>query len=323
MGQGIVSGSLSDMAAALRGFSAYEIAKQLGYQGTEREWIESLSHNRAARVTSLNDTPLASDIVIEAVGVSVYVEDVVDYADFGISETGWYVFARIAAPAGVTVTADTAVEGAAGYIAEEGTDHVDVAVRFEVAAMSQTVRVAWGDATDTFVFKNTDLAVRNLDYRTTFYVYDLAPFVTWTYTVASGTFAANKNYYTEEDGVYTLAEVTAGAAIPADTYYVHSKLHIEGMARNITYSLNDMVDCPVEVALPEIADDGHGAWFEFQLRHNGEYSFTLLPPTGDVKAGTAQTQKITTGINVVDLHYTNVYGAKIWTLINTHSNIPA
>ena len=277
------------------------------------------------RITSLNASKLVCGETIEAIGIPVYVSatDIGQYSAYGIIDTGWYVFARIAAPKDVTVSAGTTVTGAAGSIITAGAAYVDVAVRFEVAAESQVVVVEWasGDA-ETFIFKATDLAVRNLDYRTTFYVYDLSPFITWTYTAASGTFAADKNYYTEADGVYTLAEVTVGETIPADTYYVHSLLHIEGMARNITYKLDEIVDCPVEVALPEIASDGHGAWFEYQLRHNGEYSFTLLPPTEDVKAGTAQTQKIKAGINVVDLHYTEVDGTKIWTLINTHSDIP-
>lgn len=276
------------------------------------------------RVTSLTATKLVCGETIEAVGIPVYVSaaDISQYAAYNISDTGWYIFARITAPDGVTVTQETSIAGAAGYIASTGADHVDVAVRFEVAAESQAVTIDWGNAEEAFIFKATDLAVRNLDYRTTFYVYDLAPFVTWTYALATGTFSANTKYYTLADGVYTEAEVTTGATIPADTYYKRSKVRFEGMARNVTYKLDELIDCPIEIALPEVANDGHGAWFEFQLRYNAEYSCTLVPPTSDVKAGTAQTQKQTAGINVVDLHYTEVNGAKIWTLINTHSNIP-
>lgn len=276
------------------------------------------------RVTSLTATKLVCGETIEAVGIPVYVSaaDISQYAAYNITDTGWYIFARITAPDGVTVTQETTIAGAAGYIASTGADHVYIAVRFEVAAESQAVTIDWGDTEEVFIFKATDLAVRNLDYRTTFYVYDLAPFVTWTYVLATGTFSANTKYYTLADGVYTEAEVTTGATIPADTYYKHSKVRFEGMARNVTYKLDELIDCPIEIALPEVANDGHGAWFEFQLRYNAEYSCTLVPPTSDVKAGTAQTQKQTAGINVVDLHYTEVNGAKIWTLINTHSNIP-
>ena len=93
----------------------------------------------------------------------------------GITETGWYVFARILAKGGGFVS----VEGAAGYIASAGDDHVDVAVRFEVAATSQIVDVNWSEYTERIVFQATDLAVRNLDYRVTFYVYDADEFATW------------------------------------------------------------------------------------------------------------------------------------------------
>ena len=277
----------------------------------------------SGRVVSLTDTALESGTVIEAIGIPEYVRDITSYASYGITESGWYIFARIYAGDDETVvTAETVISGAAGYIATVGAAYIDVAVRFDVASLSQVVKVEWGEHTDNFVFKATDLAVRNLDYRTTFYIYDLADFVTWDYAVATGTFAANTRYFTLDDGEYTEAEVTAGATIPANTYYKHSKVHFEGMARNVTYKLDEMIDCPIEIVLPEVANDGHGAWFEFQLRYNAEYSCTLVPPSSDVKAGTAQTQKQTAGINVVDLHYTEVNGAKIWTLINTHSNIP-
>ena len=47
----------------------------------------------------------------------------------------------------------------------------------------------------------------------------------------------------------------------------------------------------------------------------------LLPPEG-VKIGTAQTQAQTAGINTIDLQYTDVDDVQMWTLLNTHSNIP-
>ena len=127
-------------------------------------------------------------------------------------------------------------------------------MRFGVTAMSQAVTVGWdGQRAETFVFRATDLAVRNLDYRTTFYLYDLAPFVTWTYALTTdATFVANKNYYTKDGDTYTLAEVTAGAAVPADTYYTHSKVRFEGMTRNVTYKFDEIIDCPIEIALPVV-----------------------------------------------------------------------
>ena len=277
---------------------------------------------RADRVTSLTETPLSGGAIVEAVGIPSYVGDVGQYAAYGIADTGWYVFARIAAPEGVTVSAETTVSGATGAIITAGAAYIDVAVRFGVTAQSQMVTVNWGGVTDTFVFKASDLAVANMDYRVTFYIYPLEEFAVWTYALTTdATFVAGKNYYTEADGVYTLAEVTAGEAVPADTYYTHTKLHLEGMIRNVTYKLDTIVDCPVEIALPAVEDDGYGAWFEMQMRYSGSFSCTLLPPEG-VKIGTAQTQSQTAGINTVDLQYTEVGGVKMWTLLNTHANIP-
>ena len=197
-------------------------------------------------------------------------------------------------------------------------------MRFDTTAQSVPVTINWGAATDHFIFKASDLAVRNLDYRVTFYIYDIEPYCTWAYALTEDTtFTAGKNYYTkDENDVYTLAEVTAGEAVTADTYYNHSKLHLEGMVPNVTYKLNEIVDCPIEIVLPEVADDGHGAWFEIQMRYDNTYSCTLLPPEG-VKIGTAQTQAQNAGINTIDLQYTIAGDVKMWTLLNTHANIPA
>ena len=318
------------------------------------------------RVTSLDTTELACGTPIETVGTPVYVDDVTDYPAYNLSAMGWYIFARIAAKSGTTVSAGTSVTGAAGYIATVGAAYVDVAVKFEVAAISKKVTVTWatGNA-EAFIFKATDLAVRNLDYRTTFYLYDLAPFVTWSYALTSDetfvetktyyklvdevytkaaesekytltadeAFVEGKSYYTESSGVYTKATVTAGETIPentyyelatvtADTYYNHSKVTFAGMTRNVTYKFDETIDCPIEITLPEIENDGYGAWFEIQLRYDGSYSCTLLPPTG-VKIGTVSTQNQTAGINVIDLQYTDVGDVQMWSLLNTHSNIPA
>lgn len=274
------------------------------------------------RVLTLDSTPLLDNGgTLEAVGIPVYVSDVTGYAAYGLTEMGWYVFARISAPDGVTVSGSTTVTGAAAILTP-GADHVDVAVRFEVAAQLQPVTIAWGAVSETFWFRASDLAIRNLDYRTTFYVYDLAPFVTWQYALTTDTaFVADKRYYTKDGDVYTLAEVTTGEEVPAETYYNHSKIIISGAARNVTYRLDEIVDCPMEFILPEIEDETHGCWFEMRFRHAGEYSMTLTPPEG-VKIATEHTQKETAGINMVDLHYTVIDGLKIWRFLNTHSSIP-
>ena len=181
-------------------------------------WAEELT----SRITSLTDTKLAAGNIIEAVGTAAYYEDVSAFEAYGITESGWYVFARIKAPSKTKVTAETTVEGAAGYIATVGEDHIDVAVRFEVAALSQLVVVNWGETTESFAFKDTDLAIRNLDYRVTFYVYDADPFVTWHYKRSADPVFVGTKYYIEENGVYTQAAVKAHEHVPADTYYTHA-----------------------------------------------------------------------------------------------------
>lgn len=286
--------------------------------------IEAESGHRA-RVISLDGLMLAGRQIIEIAGIPPYLgpDDLDDWSGYNLTQSGWYAFIRILARPGTKVSNNTKIEGASGYIATNGNDYVDVAVRFDVAAQSQEIKVTWDNYIDIFIIKATDLAVRNLDYRTTFYVYDLSPYVTWQYALTSDeTFVEGKNYYTLEGDKYQLAAVTAGESIPADTYYNHSKLHIEGAVRNITYRLDEVIDCPSEIVLPEIEDDTHGCWFEFQLRHNGSYSMTLLPPEG-VKVATEHTQAESAGMNMIDLHYLNVDGVKLWRFMNTHSTIPS
>lgn len=282
------------------------------------------------RITSLDSTELASSAVqvVEVVGIPTYVEDVTaeDYAAYQLTDPGWYVFARVAAITGTEVTENTEITGAAGYIAEVGADHVDLAIGFEVAALDKKIVISWGGYTDTFVFKCTDLAIRNLDYRSTFYIYDLADKVTWEYALTTDTeFAADKAYYTLADGVYTLATVTAGDPVPAETYYNHSKVIVANLVRNVTYKLDAVIDCPMEIQVPEVADDGYGCWFELHLRHSGAHSITMVPPEGsDVKVAAAgASAAVTAGFNVVDMHYSEIDGVKLWMLANVHTNIPS
>ena len=276
------------------------------------------------RITALNNAKIMAGEIVEVSEIPEYVDDPSKYSEYGITEDGWYVFARIRSKGLDTVSAQTRVVGADGYISNEGASYVDVAIRFEVAATSKTIAVTWNtNDTEVFVFKATDLAVRNLDYRTTFYVYDITPYRTWIYALTTDTkFVSDKNYYILSDGEYVLAEVTVGSAVPANTYYNHSKLHFEGMARNVTYNLAEIVDCPIEIVLPEIPKNGYGAWFDIQMRYDGTHSCTLLPPEG-VKIGTAQTQSQTKGVNIFELQYTDAGDVKMWTLLNTHSNIPS
>lgn len=283
------------------------------------------------RVFPLTNTEITKYTTLEVIGNPPYVNDadLAQYAEYGITDSGWYLFARIMAENGVVVSEETSVEGAKAIITA-GADHVDIAVFFDVAAVSQKIVIHWSESnTETFVFKATDLAVRNLDYRTTFYVYDLTPYVTWEYTLTTDTtFVAGHRYYVLSNETYIEAvegtDWTVGETIPADTYYKHSKLKIAGMIRNVTYEFDELVDCGIEIALPDIEDNGYGAWFEFQFRHTASGSITMVPVSEDVKTATAgASASITAGVNVVDLHYTHLHDTKLWTLANVHTNIPS
>lgn len=204
--------------------TAYAYAKAGGYAGTEEEFQALLeqAQNFENRVVSKDGTKLVRGTVIEAVGIPVYISDVTaeEYADYGLTETGWYVFAQINAKAGVTAVNPT-VEG--GTLIETGENYVCVAVRFEVAAESQPVTVTWAEGiTETYIFKATDLAVRNLDYRTTFYVYSADRYATWEYALATDTaVVADKAYFVKNGDEYTKVEVTVGDPLPT-LYYEHA-----------------------------------------------------------------------------------------------------
>ena len=210
------------------------------------------------RILPLDGSEIETGNIVVAVGIPAYVDDVNQYAEYGITETGWYVFARILAKEGGFVS----VEGAAGYIASAGDDHVDVAVRFEVAATSQIVDVNWSEYTERIVFQATDLAVRNLDYRVTFYVYDADEFATWHYKRSTDAVFVGTKYYTEENGVYTQAAVKAHDHVPEGTYYTHAYVLAEDEVfqdGTVYYSKEGSVYTPVEVVpgdplVPEGAD---------------------------------------------------------------------
>lgn len=250
IGQGFLKGDPGD--------SAYELDVENGYTGTLEQWLAEL-HNKG-RVTTLDGTSLASAEIIEAAGIPVYVDDVTQYAAYGITDTGWYVFARITSKDGTRVTAETTVEGAAGCVKTIGDDHIDVAVRFEVASVSQMVVIDWGGYAETFVFKATDLAIRNLDYRVTFYVYDIDDFATWEYARSTDETFVGTKYYTEENGVYTQAAVKAYEHVPADTYYTHAYIKSEDEVfqdGTTYYTLSGGVYSPMEVTPGEkLTPDG-------------------------------------------------------------------
>lgn len=290
------------------------------------EQSAALTTEPLSRVTSLDDTAIAAGNAVAAVGIPIYVDAPAQYAEYGLTASGWYLFIGVAAKDGGTVTEATTVTGAAGAIVEAGADHVALAVRFDTTAQSVPVVIDWagdGASVDRYVFTASDLAARNLDYRTTFYIYDLAPFAHGHFEpTADATFAARKTYWIETPDGYVRAEVTTGNPVPEATYFERKSLSFYGMTPNVTYKLDEIVDCPIIIDLPEVPVDGHGAWLEMQLRYAGSYSCTINPPSTDVKVGTAQTQAQTAGINTIDLQYTCAGEVKMWTLLNTHSNIP-
>ena len=217
---------------------------------------EALENRNVQRVYPLEFSNILVNNVIEAIGNPEYVEDVEKYAAYGITEKGWYIFARIYANDGGFVS----VEGVAGYIAEAGAGHVDVAVLFGVASVSQVVVIDWGTYQETFAFKATDLAVRNLDYRVTFYVYEADAFATWLYKRSEDPVFVGTKYYTRSGNVYTQAAVKAHDIVPADTYYTHAYVQTtdtEFQAGTTYYTLEGGVYSPAEVtAGEEVAPEG-------------------------------------------------------------------
>lgn len=199
------------------------------------------------RVVALAGEELAVGTVIDVVGIPTYVDDVGDYSAYGLEDPGWYVFARVLAREGVVVTTGASVEGAAGYRMGIGDDHVDLAVRFEVAALSQTVTVDWGTTEDTLVFRASDLATRNLDYRVTYFVYDLSPFATFEFVRSADQRFVGTEYWVvdaEADLGYSRAAVEAYDVVP--TAYFE---------RTLTYTLTEDVIFAEDKAY-YVLDDG-------------------------------------------------------------------
>lgn len=257
------------------------------------------------RITPISES-VDIDHVYETVGCPEYINtsDLIKYSSFGLSESGWYLFARINSRYGESVSEGFSIVGASGVITPLiGSDHVDIAVRFGVIAESQRVIVNWGASEEIFVFKATDLAIRNLDYRVTFYLYNIDDYCEWTYEITTDTkFVKDKGYYKLIDGQYVKQDVRTDEAIPANMYYCHKSLAIKDFTRNMSYTLDTTVDCPVTIHLPEISDDNYGAWFEVQMNFLQTYSVTIIPHEGQkVSANGVHSPKI--GINIINILY--------------------
>ena len=252
------------------------------------------NRNTTNRVVPLSGSKIETDNVITCIGVPEYVSDVSKYADYGITEKGWYAFARIYSTDGGRFVS---VTGAAGHIGDAGSNYVDVAVRFEVAASSKIVEVEWDIYTERFVFVANDLGFRNLDYRVTFYVYDADDFATWHYKRSTDAVFVGTKYYTEHNGVYTQAAVKAHEHVPADTYYTHAyALATDEVFQDGTvyYTLEGGVYTPAEVVpgdplVPEEVDPAPVYYVDqwtlttdlcfvgtrYYAEHDGTYEMTL------------------------------------------------
>lgn len=289
----------------------------LGLQTDVAELEDDIARRHAKRITPLNSASIVTGGVVDVVGIPEYVGDdkLSGYGAYGLTETGWYTFTRVTAPDGVKVGSGFAVSGAHAKNTSDGNSYVDIAVRFGAAPESQEVTIRWETGIEeTYVFRAVDLAVRNLDSRATYYVYDIAEFATYTWKLTTdAAFVAGTRYYTKDGDRYTLAEVETGAAVPAGTYYVHASVTFEGMPRNLSYMM-DIIDCPVTMVMPVIEDDNYGAWIEIQARYTAAFSVTLRVPEG-VKMSAKGTQTTAKGVNIMTVQY---FGTdKMWRLDNT------
>lgn len=276
---------------------------------TGRRIAENLADIRgeatpARRVATLMEGhDMASGRVVNVAGIPNYIEeeDISDYSSYGITESGWYAFARIFAKPLDPVAVGFSVTGAYYITPSIGADHVDVAVKFGVAAETKKVIVNWGEIQEPFYFQAVDLAIRNMDYRVTFYQYDLNPYCTWTWAAASGTFSADKSYYKLIDGEYVKdTTVVTGQTIPASTYYTHSGVTVSGFVKNISYTL-DEIDCPITINLPEV-EENYGAWFEVQTKFLAVYSITLTAVSPDKVSGKL-VHSPKAGVDIINLMY--------------------
>lgn len=278
-----------------------EIQQNEAQRALEKEALEQrLQSTYASRVSSL-DSNNVSDHIVECSGDLTYIDstNMSQHSEYDLTESGWYAFARISAKPDQKIKSGWSIAGGKYITPSINDTHVDVAVRFGVVAQSQTVIVNWGDETESFTFKATDLAVRNLDYRVTFYQYDLEPYCTWTWGVASGTATTAKSYYKLIDGEYVKQTGVSGT-LPANTYYTHTGLTISGFVKNISYVL-DEIDCPVTINLPA-TDDNYGAWFEVQTNFLAVYSITFTAVSPDkVSAKLVHSPKA--GVDIINLMY--------------------
>lgn len=178
--------------------------------------------NAEGRIVALYGTQLAfSGDIVEVVGNPTQVEDVTEYADYGIEEVGWYLFVRIKPLTTAnnmhsiarinqgrtsmmgTEQVAVAVDDAEGYII--GSSYVDVAVKFADIAQSRQVTIHWGPTVDTIIFRAVDLSIAEASGAVTASVSKSGNVSTITITDGQGTTVAQ---------VYDGAQGPAGPAGP-------------------------------------------------------------------------------------------------------------
>ena len=73
--------------------------------------------------------------------------------------------------------------------------------------------------------------------------------------------------------------------------------------------------------MPEIANDGYGAWFEIMVRLDNSYSLSVVTPSEDVRLATNNFTTPSVGICDMMFQYTTAGGVKLWRASNTKSNL--
>lgn len=259
----------------------------------------------ANRITPLFDSTIGNGIVVETIGTPKFIssENFSNYAQYNINTEGWYSFIRIHSKKNIVITDNFSISGTNTYIVpKKGSNYVDVAVDFGVTAESKIIVINWGEEQETFVFKATDLAIRNLDYRVTFYLYDIADYTEWEYALTTDeTFVNNKKYYIKNGNNYELATVTPEETVAENTYYNHSKVIFKNFTKNVSYCC-DYIDCPIEIYLPEVDDENYGAWFEIQTELDTARSITIIPSDNTKVSGTGVANP-KAGINIINFQF--------------------
>lgn len=234
------------------------------------DWID----NAENLLRNLNGTAVVgmygsniAPMILEVIGVPEYIgeDEIGEVNGYDIAKTGWYSFARITADNGVYVGSGLIVDGVEDYKA--GVNYIDVAVRFGTNGDSTIITINWdGNTVNQYLFRATDLAIRNLDYRSTYRVYDIGDCLSFT---TSGT----------------------------------KKAVFQNLTRNIVYAV-DAIDCPMVVHLPDVSTESFGTWIELrvELTTSTNVSLEFVPP-GNTKLSGTNVNVPKEGLNIIMAQY--------------------